>query len=63
MDRSSVSTTGTVVLLTTTAAFLAAAMILTLRSLRRNSALDGLAAMITVMAAGIPAAAYGGTAG
>jgi hypothetical protein len=48
-----------VVLLALTAALLAAAGFLLVRSLRRNDALDACTGMCTVMAAGVPAVVYG----
>jgi hypothetical protein len=49
----------TIALLTLTGVLLAVAVVLTVRSIRRNSALDGFAAMMAVLCAGVPAAAYG----
>jgi hypothetical protein len=57
-----VSTTGAVVLLTLTGAFLAAALFLTVRSIRRDDSLDSCGAMVLVIAAAAPAITYGGTA-
>lgn len=51
-----------IVLLALTVAFLAGAAVLTFRSIRRDAALDGLAAMVFVLGAGVPAAAYGALA-
>jgi hypothetical protein len=51
-----------VVLLALTAALLAAAGFLFVRSLRRNDALDACTGMCTVMAAGVPAVVYGALA-
>ena len=47
------------VLLTLTVAFLAGATLLTVRSIRRDAAMDSFAAMVSVLCAGVPAAAYG----
>ncbi len=49
------------VLLILTVVLLAAAAVLTVRSFRRD-ALDSLAALVLVLAAGVPAAAYGALA-
>jgi hypothetical protein len=51
-----------IVLLALTVALLAAAALPALRSIRRDAALDDLAAMATVLGAGVPAAAYGALA-
>ena len=56
------STTGGVVLLVLTGVFLAAALVLLVRSVRRDDALDSCGAMVLVMAAAAPAVAYGGLA-
>lgn len=50
------------VLLALTFALLAGAALLTVRSIRRDAALDGFAAMVVVLVAGVPAAAYGALA-
>jgi hypothetical protein len=57
-----VTTTGGVVLLVLTGVFLAAALVLLVRSVRRDDALDSCGAMVLVMAAAAPAVAYGGLA-
>lgn len=51
------------VLLALTVVLLAAAAFLTVRSIRRNTALDSLAAFVAMLGAGVPAAAYGGLGG
>lgn len=56
------TTTGGVVLLVLTGVFLAAALVLLVRSVRRDDALDSCGAMVLVMAAAAPAVAYGGLA-
>lgn len=56
------STAGAVTLLALTAAFLAAALFLMVRSVRRDDALDSCGAMVLVMAAAAPAVVYGGMA-
>ena len=57
------STAGAVLLLTLTGAFLAAALLLVVRSVRRDDALDSCGAMVLVIAAAAPAITYGGMAG
>lgn len=52
----------TTVLLALTAVLLAATAFLTVRSVRRNSALDSFGAMMSALGAGVPAAAYGALA-
>ena len=52
----------TMVLLTLTVILLAAAALLTVRSFRRGAALDSFAALVSVLGAGVPAAAYGALA-
>lgn len=49
----------TIVLLTLTGVLLAAAALLTARSIRRGTALDSFAALVAVLGAGVPAAACG----
>jgi len=57
-----VNTTGAVALLALTGAFLAAALVLLVRSVRRDDALDSCGAMVLVMAAAAPAVVYVGLA-
>jgi len=52
-----------IVLLTLTVMLLLAAALLTVRSIRRDSALDSFGALVSVLGAGVPAAAYGALAG
>lgn len=54
------SPAGAVTLLALTGAFLAAALVLMVRSVRRDDALDSCGAMVLVMAAAAPAVVYGG---
>ena len=56
------STAGAVLLLTLTGAFLAAALLLVVRSVRRDDAVDSCGAMVLVIAAAAPAITYGGMA-
>jgi hypothetical protein len=51
-----------IALLACTGLLLAAAAFLTVRSIRRAGALHDLAAMVAVLAAGVPAATYGALA-
>jgi hypothetical protein len=51
-----------IALLALTVALLGAAAFLALRALRREAALDDLAALASVLGAGVPAAAYGALA-
>jgi hypothetical protein len=50
------------VLLTLTAMLLAAAAVLTVRSFRQDTTRDSFAALVLVLGAGVPAAAYGALA-
>jgi hypothetical protein len=57
-----VSTAGAVTLLALTGIFLAAALVLFVRSVRRDDALAGCGGMVLVIAAAAPAITYGGMA-
>jgi ABC-type dipeptide/oligopeptide/nickel transport system permease component len=52
-----------IALLVCTAVFVAAGALLTIRSIRRDTALDSFAAFLSMLGAGVPAAAYGALAG